>query len=167
MSCILYLSWPDCMQATITKALRRGPQGPFTQWRNVCALMALTAAECSPYQGPRLCSPWPSRRQQLHRTVYSTIANRPHTKEREKSAGWGGKEKNREIWCLGSWLLSIKGPPVPAPLEGKGRGGWRVGVHSSLLMPWRGVGFGCRTRNEGRPKPLQTRRPRLANALLA
>ncbi|CAB1444806.1 unnamed protein product [Pleuronectes platessa] len=30
-----------------------------------------------------------------------------------------------------------------------------------------GIGFGCRTRNEGKPKPLQTRRPRLANALLA
>ncbi|KAG7999969.1 hypothetical protein GBF38_002070 [Nibea albiflora] len=60
-----------------------------------------------------------------------------------------------------------KGASIHAPLEGKRRGGWRVGVHSSLLMPWRGVGFGCRTGNEGRPKPLQTRRPRLANALLA
>lgn len=40
-------------------------------------------------------------------------------------------------------------------------------MHSSLLMPWRGVGFGCRMGNEGRPKPLQTRRPRLANAPLA
>ena len=56
---------------------------------------------------------------------------------------------------------------IPAALEGKRRGGWRIGVHSCLLMPWRGVDFGCRTGNEGRPKPLQTRRPRTVNALLA
>lgn len=34
-------------------------------------------------------------------------------------------------------------------------------------MPYRGVCFGCSTGNEGRPKPLQTRRARLDNAVLA
>lgn len=169
MSCILYLLWPGCMWAAITKALSSGPQGPFTQWRNVCALMALTAAERSPYQGPRPSSPRPSRRLWLHRTVYSTTVNNPRTKGRKKSKGWGGKEKSeKERDLMPGVLVGFhKGASIPAPLEGKKRGGWRVGVHSSLLMPWRGVGFGCRRGNEGRSKPLQTRRPRLANALLA
>lgn len=115
MSCILYLLWPGCMWAAITKALSSGPQGPFTQWCNVCALMALTAAEHSPYQGPRPSLPRPSGRLRLQRTVYSTTANKPCTKERKKASRRGEelkrRMKNRGIWSLGSWLLSIKGPP--------------------------------------------------------
>lgn len=92
------------------------------------------------------------------------------TQRREKkSKGWGGKEKDEKQRDLmpGVLVAFHEGASIPAPLEGKRRGGWRVGVHSSLLMPWRGVDFGCGTRNEGSPKPLQTRRPGLANALFA
>lgn len=87
----------------------------------------------------------------------------------KRSKGWGGKEKDEKQRDLMPGVLVgfHKGASIPVPLERKKRGGWRAVVHSSLLMPWRGVGFGCRTGNEGKSKPLQTRRPRLANALLA
>ena len=169
MSCILCLFWPGCMWATITKALRRGPQGPFTQWRNVCALMAPHSSRVQPLSGAPA---------QLTTALCKAVATphcvfyhckQPAHKGEKKSKGWGGREKDEKQKDLMPRVLVAfhKGASIPAPLEGKRRGGWRVGVHSSLLMPWRGIGFGCRTRNEGKPKPLQTRRPRLANALLA
>lgn len=165
MNSILYLLWPGCMWAAITKVLSSGPQGPFTQWCNVCTLMALAAAECSPYQGPRPDLPRPSGRLRIHRIVYSITAYRPLTKARKRAKGEEVRRmKNRGIRCLESWLLSIKGPP--SPILWRKRGGRRVGLHSSLLMPWRGVDSGCATGNEDRPKPLQTHRPQQANALL-
>lgn len=157
--CVFF--WPGYMWAIITKAPRRGPQGPFTRWRNVCALMALAAAVHSPYQGPQPSIARPSARLRLSCSVYSTTANTPRTKEREKKRAKGEEVKrgmkNREIWCLRVLVAFHKGASISAPLEGKRRGGWRVGVHSSPLMAWRGTGSGCGERNEGKPKPLQTR----------
>lgn len=131
--------------------------------------MACAAADHRPYQGPRPSSPWPCGRLWPHCTVCSTTANNPHTKGRKSSKGRGGKEEDEKQRDLmpGVLVAFHEGASIPAPLEGKGRGGWRVGVHSSLLVPWRGVDFGYRTRNEGSPKPPQTRRPRLANAVFA
>lgn len=163
MNSILYLLWPVCLWATITKALSSGPQGPFAQWCNVCTLMALTAAECSPYRGPQPSLPQPSGRLRLDHIVYSTAAYSPFTTaKKDEGEEVKRKMKNRGKWCLGSWLLSIKGP-------------------TSLLL-WRRVESqctflslhcpeGCRlwlwTGAEDRPKPPQERRPRQANTVLA
>ncbi|KAK1905655.1 Oxysterol-binding protein 11 [Dissostichus eleginoides] len=58
--------------------------------------MALTAAEHSPYQGPRPSLPRPSGRLRLQRTVYSTTANKPCTKERKKASRRGREERRVE-----------------------------------------------------------------------
>lgn len=119
-----------------------------------------------PLSGPRPNLPRPSGRLRIHRIVYSITAYRPLTKARKRAKGEEVKRrmKNRGIRCLESWLLSIKGPP--SLILWRKRGGRRVGLHSSLLVPWRGVDFGCGTGNEDGPKPLQTHRPQQANALL-
>ncbi|KAI4812721.1 hypothetical protein KUCAC02_024089 [Chaenocephalus aceratus] len=107
-----------------------------------CISRKTEAAEHSPYQGPRPSLPRPSGRLQLQRTVYSTTANKPCTKERKKA--------------------SRRGASIPAPLEGERRGG-----SECIPLPScpRGVSALAEERgNEGRPKPLQTRRHRLDNA---
>lgn len=139
MNFILYLLWPGCPWAAITKALSSGPQGPFTQWCNVCT----HSPHSSPYQRPRPASLWPSGRLRLHHIVYSNTAYSLCTKARKRAKGVEVKTSVKEtgMWCLGSWLLSIKGPP--SLFLWRERRGWRVRVHSYLFVPWRGVNFGC------------------------
>lgn len=115
-------------------------------------------------RGPGLAHTGPSGRLQLHRTVYSTTANNPHTKEGKKEQGWGGKGRDGKQRDLmpGVLVAFHEGPPSLCSSGGKEEEGGGFRAHSSVFVPWRGVGFGCRRQNEGRSEPLQTRRPWLA-----
>lgn len=76
-----------------------------------------------------------------HCVFYHCIQSFHEGKKKAKGEEVKRKMKNRGKWCLGSWLLSIKGPP--SLLLWREKGGWRVGVHSSLFIARRGVDFGC------------------------
>lgn len=151
MSRIRYLPWPDCLRVAITKALSSGPQGPFTQWCNVC-----TRGPPRPlYQGP---PPGPSMT--LWKVCsFTALCVLPlctvcaQKQEKEPRVRWWRQTRQTErAGACRSWSGSIKGPP--SMLLWSERRGWRFRTHSSLFMPWRCVkktGWGpCRHAGLGR-----------------
>lgn len=118
-----------------------------------------------PYRGPRPSSPWTWL--QLHSAVYSTAANRPRMKRQREKKRVKGEEvkrriKNRGFWCLGFWSLSIKGPPSQLLWRERGEEGGGSECIPLSSSPGGVSALAAEWGNEGRRKPLQTRRPRLA-----